>query len=137
MIRTPSSSLPTGTKANPTVRDREQIALNLIDSRLPAAFGFALRQLWTGIILLLGIVIVVYGWEAVTRMGGKYREMWYFAGEDGWIVFKPNYMPNKYAMAILPLSGTLIVLAAFVAMVEDVVRFRRGTFEVAGGGAGE
>ena len=140
MIRTPSCSLPTGTKANPTVRDREQIALNLIDSRLPAAFGFALQQIWTGIILLPGAVIVVYGWEAVTRMGGKYREMWYFAWEDGCFVFKPNYMPKKYAMTILPLSGTLIVLAALVAlvaMVEDVVRFRRGTFEVAGGGAGE
>ena len=37
-----------------TVRDKEQIALNLIYSRLPAAFGFALQQLWTGIILLAG-----------------------------------------------------------------------------------
>ena len=120
-----------------TVRDKEQIALNLIYSRLPAALGFALQQLWTAIILLLGIVIVVYGWEAVARMGGKYWEMWYFAWEDGWFVFKPNYMPKKYAMMILPLSGTLIVLAALVAIIEDVVRFRRGTFVVAGGGATE
>ena len=57
-----------------TVRDKEQIALNLIYSRLPGAFGFALQQLRTGVILLLGVVIVVYGWEAVSRMGGKYWE---------------------------------------------------------------
>ncbi|MDE0460639.1 MAG: TRAP transporter small permease [Chromatiales bacterium] len=120
-----------------TVRDKEQIALNLIYSRLPGAFGFALQQLRTGVILLLGVVIVVYGWEAVSRMGGKYWEMWYFAWEDGWFVFKPNYMPKKYAMMILPISGTLIVLAAIVAIIEDVVRFRRGTFVVAGSGAVE
>ena len=52
-------------------------------------------------------------------------------------MFKPNYMPKKYAMMILPLSGTLITLAAFVAIIEDVVRFRRGTFVVAGAGAVE
>ena len=118
-----------------TVREKEQIALNLIYSRLPVAYGFALQQLWTGIILLLGLVIAVYGMEAVSRMGGKYWEMWYFAWEDGWFVFKPNYMPKKYAMTILPLSGTLISLAALVAIIEDVVHFRRGTFVVAGGGA--
>ena len=54
-----------------TVREKEQIALNLIYSRLPTAFGFALQQMWTGIILLLGIIIAVYGWEAVTRMGAS------------------------------------------------------------------
>ena len=42
--------------------------------------------------------------------------------------------PKKYAMMILPISGTLIVFAAVVAIIEDVVRFRRGTFVVAGSG---
>ena len=120
-----------------TVRDKEQIALNLIYTRLPAALGFALQQLWTVVILLLGVVIVIYGWETVSKMGGKYWEMWYVTWEDGWFAFKPNYMPKKYAMTILPLSGTLIILAALVAIIEDVVRFRRGTFVVAGGGAGD
>ena len=35
---------------------------------------------------------------------------------------------------MLPISGTLIVFAAVVAIIEDVVRFRRGTFVVAGSG---
>ena len=120
-----------------TVREKEHIALNLIYSRLPIRFGFAIQQLWSAVICALGFVICVYGWEVVSTMGGKYWEMWYFAWEDGGLVFKPNYMPKKYAMMILPIAGVLISLGALVAVIEDAVRFRRGTFQVAGGtGAG-
>ena len=48
-------------------------------------------------------------------------------------MFKPNYMPRKYAIIILPIAGALISLGAFVAVIEDAVRSKRGTFEVAGG----
>lgn len=115
-----------------TVREKEHIALNLIYSRLPDSFAFAVQQLWTGVIFLLGIVICIYGWEVVSKMGGKYWEMWHFAWEDGWFVFKPNYMPKKYAVMILPITGALVSLAALVAIIEDVIDFRRGTFVVAG-----
>ena len=93
-----------------TVREKEHIALNLIYSRLPPAFGFAIQQLWTAVICALGLVICVYGWEAASKMGGKYWEMWHFAWENGGFVFKPNYMPKKYAMMILPIAGALISL---------------------------
>ena len=120
-----------------TVREKEHIALNLIYSRLPAPIGFAIQQLWSAVICMLGFVICIYGWEVVSTMSGKYWEMWYFAWENGGFVFKPNYMPKKYAMMILPIAGVLISLGALVAIIEDAVRFRRGTFEVAGGtGAG-
>lgn len=115
-----------------TVREKEHIALNLIYSYLPKPFGFAVQQFWTGIICLLGVVIVIYGLEVVAKMGGKYWEMWHFAWENGTIVFKPNYMPKKYAMVILPIAGVLISLGAIVAIIEDTVRFKRGTFELAG-----
>ena len=67
-----------------TVRDKEQIALNLIYSRLPS--GVRLRPpaaLDHGIILLLGLVIAVYGMgsggqdgrqvlgDVVLRLGGR------------------------------------------------------------------
>ena len=121
-----------------TVREKEHIALNLIYGRLPTAWGFAIQQLWTAVICALGAIICIYGWEAASKMGGKYWEMWYFAWENGGFVFKPNYMPKKYAMMILPLSGALICLGALVAFVEDAVRLKRGTFRVAGGtGAGD
>lgn len=116
-----------------TVREKEHIALNLIYSRLPTKAGFAIQQFWTLVILFLGLVICIYGWEVVSKMGGRYWEMWYFAWEDGGIVFKPNYMPKSYAMMILPLAGALISLGALVAIIEDVARLKRGTFEVAGG----
>ncbi len=116
-----------------TVREKQQIALNLIYSRLPTWLGFAVQQLWTGIIFVLGIVILIYGWEVVSKMGGKYWEMWHFAWENGGLVFKPNYMPKKYAVMILPIAGVLISAGALVAIIEDVVRFKRGSFVVAGG----
>ena len=116
-----------------TVREKEHIALNLIYSRLPTPIGFGIQQLWSAVICALGVVICIYGWEVVSKMSGKYWEMWHFAWENGGFVFKPNYMPKKYAMIILPIAGGLISLGAFIAIVEDTVHFRRGTFEVAGG----
>ncbi len=115
-----------------TVRENQHIALNLIYSRLPNSVAFAVQQLWTGVIFLLGILVCIYGWEVVSKMGGKYWEMWHFAWEDGWFVFKPNYMPKKYAVLILPITGAMVSLAALVATIEDVVHLRRGTFVVAG-----
>ena len=97
-----------------TVREKEHIALNLIYTRLPTRVGFAIQQLWSAVICALGFVICVYGWEVVSTMSGKYWEMWYFAWEDGGFVFKPNYMPKKYAMMILPVAGILISLGALV-----------------------
>jgi len=116
-----------------TVREKEHIALNVIYSRLPTKFGFAIQQFWALIIFLLGIVICVAGFEVVSKMGGKYWEMWYFAWENGSIVFKPNYMPKKYAMVILPLMGSLVSISAFAAIVEDTFRMAKGTFKVSAG----
>ena len=116
-----------------TVREKEHIALNVIYSRLPVRLGFVIQQFWTVIIFLLGIVIFVAGLEVVAKMGGKYWEMWYFAWENGSFVFKPNYMPKKYAMVILPLMGVLISISAFAAIVEDTVRLVKGKFRVSGG----
>ncbi len=116
-----------------TVRDKDQIALNLIYSRLPTSAGFAVQQFWAVITCFLGVVIYIYGWEVVSKMSGKYWEMWHFAWEEGALVFKPNYMPKKYAVIILPIMGALICLAAVVSIIEDTVRFKRGTFKIAGG----
>jgi len=66
-----------------TVRDKDHIALDLIYSWLPVKAAFLIRQFWTLIIFGLGIVMIVYGLEAVATMGGKYWEMWHFAWENG------------------------------------------------------
>ena len=112
-----------------TVRDKDHIALDMIYNWLPLKAAFAVQQFWTLVIFGLGLVMIVYGIEAVTTMGGKYWEMWYFAWEDGQIVFKPNYMPKKYAIAIVPISGVLVCVAAIASVLEDSLRLKEGTFK--------
>ena len=72
--------------------------------------------------------MIVYGLEAVAKMGGKYWEMWHFVWEEGKLVFKPNYMPKKYAIAIVPISGFLVCVAAVASIVEDSFKLRAGTY---------
>ncbi len=115
-----------------TVRDRDHIALDLIYTRLPLGAAFVVQQFWSLVIFALGLIIVWYGLQVVATMGGKYWEMWYFAWEDGRFVFKPNYMPKKYAMAILPISGVLTSVAALMAVLEDSIRYANGTFRLGG-----
>lgn len=113
-----------------TVRDKDHIALDLIYSWLPLKVAFAIQQFWTVVIFFLGLVMIVWGLEAVATMGGKYWEMWYFAWEDGGIVFKPNYMPKKYAIAIVPISGFLVSVAAISSILEDSFRLKEGSFRI-------
>ena len=73
--------------------------------------------------------MIIYGMEAVDTMGGKYWEMWHFAWEEGKFVFKPNYMPKKYAIAIVPISGFLVCVAAIASIIEDSYRMRIDTYQ--------
>ncbi|MFK7838244.1 MAG: TRAP transporter small permease [Sulfitobacter sp.] len=111
-----------------TVRDKDQIALDMIYNWLPRKAAFCVQQFWTAVIFSLGLVMIIWGLEAVSTMGGKYWEMWYFAWEDGGIVFKPNYMPKKYAIAIVPISGFLVCVAAIASILEDSLRLMAGTY---------
>ncbi len=113
-----------------TVRDKDHIALDLIYSWLPLKAAFVIRQFWTLIIFALGLIMIIYGMEAVSTMGGKYWEMWYFAWEDGGFVFKPNYMPKKYAISIVPISGFLVSVAALASIIEDSLKLKAGKFAV-------
>ncbi len=112
-----------------TVRDKDHIALDLIYSWLPLKVNFLVHQFWTLVIFFLGIIMIVYGMEAVATMGGKYWEMWHFAWEEGKFVFKPNYMPKKYAIAIVPISGFLVCVAAVASIIDDTVRLRAGKYQ--------
>lgn len=111
-----------------TVRDKDHIALDLIYTWLPLKVSFFIQQFWTAVIFCLGIVMIIYGLEAVATMGGKYWEMWYITWENGSPVFMPNYMPKKYAIAIVPLSGLLVCVAAVASIIEDTIRLVSGTY---------
>ena len=113
-----------------TVRDKDHVALDLIYSWLPVKVTFCIRQFWTLVIFCLGMVMIIYGIEAVAKMGGKYWEMWHFSWENGQFVFKPNYMPKKYAIAIVPISGFLVCMAAVASIIEDSIKLRVGTYKL-------
>jgi TRAP-type C4-dicarboxylate transport system permease small subunit len=113
-----------------TVRDKDHIALDSIYTFLPLKAAFFIQQFWSAVIFCLGLVMIIWGIEAVSTMGGKYWEMWYFAWEDGGIVFKPNYMPKKYAITIVPISGLLVSIAALASILEDSVRLKNGEYKV-------
>jgi TRAP-type C4-dicarboxylate transport system permease small subunit len=112
-----------------TVRDKDHIALDLVYTWLPIKIAFLVQQFWSLVIFGLGIVMIVYGIEAVQTMGGKYWEMWHFAWEDGGLVFKEHYMPKKYAVAIVPISGFLVCAAALASVLEDSLKFKAGTYK--------
>jgi len=114
-----------------TVRDNDHIALNLIYSWLPTKAAFFIQQFWKVVIFCIGVVMIVYGIQAVSTMGGKYWEMWYFAWEGGQFVFKPNYMPKKYAIAIVPISGFLVCVAAIASIIEDSFKLKAGNYNQA------
>ena len=112
-----------------TVREKDHIALDLLYSWLPLKAVFVIQQFWALVIFGVGLIMIIYGWEAVTTMGSKYWEMWYFAWEDGQIVFKPKYMPKKYAIAIVPISGFLVSVAALASIIEDSLLLKAGAFK--------
>ena len=96
----------------------EHIALNLIYEKLPNRLSLYIRQFWKLIIMAIGIVLIIYGFELVEGMRGKYWEMWYFEISFQGIEFKENYMPKKYAVAILPLAGFLTTIGAAISFVK-------------------
>ena len=103
-----------------TARDHEHVALNLIYEKLPSRLSLYIRQFWKIMIMVIGIVLIIYGIELVQGMRGKYWEMWYFEISMQGIEFKENYMPKKYAVAILPLAGFLTTIGAAIGFIKKV-----------------
>ena len=103
-----------------TARDNDHIALNLIYEKLPPRFALYVRQFWKAMIFLVGIVLIVYGLELVDTMRGRYWEMWYFEFTSQGFEFKENYMPKKYAVAILPMAGFLTASGAAICFFKKV-----------------
>ena len=69
----------------------------------------------TAFFSLCVILILV---ELVKGMRGKYWEMWHFEFTAQGIEFKENYMPKKYAAAILPRAGFLTTIGASISFVK-------------------
>ena len=66
----------------------------------------ALELLWASLFLATGIFITFYGFQVASRIPGAYWEL--------------GNLPKAVPMAILPLSGALVTLAALFVLVEDL-----------------
>ena len=99
-----------------TTREKEHIALDMLYSYLPLKWSFSVQQMWNLVICVLGGVILIYGYDTAMNNFGKYWEL--------------NYLPKRYPMMILPLSGGLVMLGAFLAFLDDLAAYRKGEFEV-------
>ena len=99
-----------------TTREKEHIALDMLYTYLPLKWSFTVQQMWNLIICVLGGVLLVYGYETAMNNFGKYWEL--------------NYLPKRYPMMILPTTGGLIMIGAFVAFLEDLALYRKGEFKV-------
>jgi TRAP-type C4-dicarboxylate transport system permease small subunit len=89
-----------------SIRDRESIAMRMTYTYLPARAVIALEFLWTGLFVVVGAIMAWYGWELVRRVPGAYWEL--------------GNLPKSVPMAILPLSGVLVVAASLFVLVEDL-----------------
>ena len=58
--------------------------------------------------------------KANLKHGRRTWEMWYFEFTAQGIEFKENYMPKKYAVAILPLAGFLTTFGAAICFIKKV-----------------
>ena len=78
--------------------------------------------MWNLIICILGFVLLVWGYDTAMNNFGKYWEF--------------NYMPKRYPMMILPVTGGLILVGSFVAFLEDLAAFRRNECKPRGAAEG-
>jgi TRAP-type C4-dicarboxylate transport system permease small subunit len=88
-----------------SVRKREFIAMQGMYALLPAGWPFALNFAWNVMTALFGAFLLVFGIGATANVPGSYWEL--------------GGLPNKVPMAIMPIAGALIMLAALRNVAED------------------
>lgn len=93
------------------VRKREFIAMQGMYGLLPAGWAPALNMLWNIVTAAFGAFLAWYGLEAAMNVPGTYWEL--------------GGLPNSVPMAIMPVSGVLILLAGARNVVEDAAAARR------------
>ncbi len=96
------------------VREDANIAVESLYTFLSPAAVKAVKAFWLALFAVIGLVMMIYGWQAARRILGAYWEL--------------GNLPKSYPMAILPISGALIFLSALLA-IGDTLKGRRSTNE--------
>jgi TRAP-type C4-dicarboxylate transport system permease small subunit len=95
-----------------SIRTRESIAMQIIYDYVPVRVAGWLETLWNLLFVVIGVLMVVYGYSVAARIPGAYWEL--------------GNAPKSWLMMILPVSGALVVLAALRVLAEDLGALRRG-----------
>jgi TRAP-type C4-dicarboxylate transport system permease small subunit len=99
-----------------TVRERSEIAMQGIYSHIPAKAVMVLDLSWSVMTLAVGVLLVWFGYAAANGVNSEYWEL--------------GGLSKRYPMMILPLAGSIITLASFVNLIEDVIAIRRKTYRL-------
>jgi TRAP-type C4-dicarboxylate transport system permease small subunit len=94
-----------------SVRKRDFIAMQGAYAMLPAGWPAALNLAWNLVTAAFGAFLGVFGVSAAANVPGSYWEL--------------GGLPNKVPMAIMPIAGVLILLAALRNVAEDLALRRR------------
>jgi TRAP-type C4-dicarboxylate transport system permease small subunit len=93
-----------------TIRRRDHIAMQAFYEMLSPIFALLLDGLWNVLVLVFGLLLTIYGIEAVIKVPGFYWEL--------------GMLPEKVPMTIVPLSGLLVVIASVGVLIQDVRKFK-------------
>lgn len=95
-----------------SVRERESIAMQMIYDYIPARAAGILETIWNVLYVVVGVMMVVYGYQVAERIPGAYWEL--------------GNLSKRWLVMILPVSGALVALAALRVLAEDFRALRRG-----------
>ncbi len=94
------------------VKESLHINVSILPKKLPAAFFTALDCIRDVLIIIIGGIMIFYGWK-LTLNGAR--------------SFLPaTHIPNSINYLVLPVAGIFIVLYAFIHLYEDVLKFKGG-----------
>ncbi|MDT4763061.1 TRAP transporter small permease [Sphaerochaeta sp. PS] len=94
------------------VKESLHINVDILPKKLPKAFFTTLECLRDALIVLIGGIMVFYGWK-LTLNGAK--------------SFLPaTHIPNSINYLVLPVSGVFIILYASIHLYEDILKFKGG-----------
>ncbi len=102
------------------VRDRQDIATEVIYEYLSPRGVNALRFTWQVLTFSLGVFLIWFGLDAALHVPGKFWEL--------------GGLPRMIPMMALPLCGTLLVYATGMNMAEDIFGWRSATDDMSGFG---
>lgn len=88
------------------VRERSNIAMEALYQLIPAQYGRWFRKLWAVAFAGFGLLMLIKGYEAASRILGAYWEL--------------GNLPKSYPLMILPITGAGILVASILSLLRPL-----------------